>query len=81
MRRVCIAVAFLVSIAIPLWSQVETSKLKIRAILMDKDLNQKPVPHLTVVLSADSDGKDASQEVKTDFDGNAEIVLSLANTN
>jgi S1-C subfamily serine protease len=50
--------------------------LKIRAILVDKDLNQKPVPHLTIVLSADSDGTGVSHEVKTDFDGNAEITLS-----
>jgi S1-C subfamily serine protease len=76
MRKLYIAAAFVIFIGIPLLAQVGTSKLKVRAILVDKDLNQKPVPHLTVVLSADSDGADVSHELKTDFDGNAEIVLS-----
>ncbi len=76
MRKLYIAVAFLVFIGTPLWSQVQTSKIKVRAILVDKDLNQKPVPHLTIVLSADSQDTGVSHEVKTDFDGNAEIALS-----
>ena len=49
------------------------SKVKVRAILVDKDLNQKPVPHLTVVLAADSNDPDSSHEVKTDFEGKAEF--------
>ena len=76
MRKLCIAVVFLLFIGVPVWSQVDKSKLRIRVILVDKDLNQKPVPHITVVLSRDSDGTVDQQEVKTDFDGNAEIEVS-----
>ncbi len=57
----------------PLRSQGETSKIKVRVILVDKDLNQKPVPHLAVVLAADSNNPESSREVKTDFEGNAEF--------
>jgi S1-C subfamily serine protease len=77
MRKVFFATLF---VTIPLffccaalYSQVETSKVRVRVILVDKDLNQKPVPHLTVVLAADSNNPDSSREVKTDFGGNAEF--------
>ena len=56
-----------------LHSQGEISKLKVRVILVDKDLNQKPVPHLTVLFGADSNGPNGSHEVKTDFEGRAEF--------
>ena len=76
MRKLYIAVAFLVFIGTPLWSQVETSKLKIRAILVDKDLNQKPVPRLSVKLvRTDMDGTEPAT-AKTGFDGIAELQLS-----
>jgi S1-C subfamily serine protease len=75
-KKSAIALALFVFVGIPLWSQVKTSKLKIRAVLVDKDLNQKPAPHLTVVLSADRNGTSVSHEAKTDFDGNVEIALS-----
>jgi S1-C subfamily serine protease len=54
-------------------SQVGTPNLKVRVILVDKDLNQKPVPHLAVLLVADSNGPGSSHEEKTDFEGKAEI--------
>ena len=57
----------------PLRSQVETPKVKVRVILVDKDLNQKPVPHLTILLAADTNRPDRAIEVKTDFGGNAEF--------
>jgi S1-C subfamily serine protease len=47
----------------------------VRVILVDKDLNQKPVPHLTVVLAADSAGPNNANQVKTDFGGYAEIQM------
>jgi S1-C subfamily serine protease len=59
----------------PLRSQVGTAKVKVRVILVDKDLNQKPLPHLTVVLAADSAGPISANEVKTDFGGYAEIQM------
>jgi hypothetical protein len=49
------------------------SKVKLRVILVDKDLNQRPVPHLAVVFDADSNDPDRSHEVKTDYEGNAEF--------
>jgi len=58
---------------ISLRSQTQTSKIKVRVILVDKDLNQKPVPHLTLMLSAVSGNPDSPQEAKTDFSGNAEF--------
>jgi S1-C subfamily serine protease len=40
---------------------------------VDKDLNQKPVPHLMLTLSAVTNNSDVPQEAKTDFSGNAEF--------
>jgi hypothetical protein len=40
---------------------------------VDKDLNQKPVPHIAIVLAEDSSDPNSSQVVKTDFSGNAEF--------
>jgi len=40
---------------------------------VDKDLNQKPVPHLSVLFRAESNNPDRTQDVKTDFGGSAEI--------
>jgi S1-C subfamily serine protease len=76
MRKILFIAAGLIFVCASVRSQMETQKLKVRAVLVDNDLNQKPVPHLTVVLSADSDNTEASHEVKTDFDGIVEIVLS-----
>ncbi len=79
MRKVFFATLFvaipLLFFGAPLRSQVEISKVKVRVILVDKDLNQKPVPHLTVVLAADPNNPDSSHEVKTDFGGNAEFQV------
>jgi S1-C subfamily serine protease len=52
---------------------METSKVKVKVILVDKDLSQKPVPHLTVMLSAVPSNPDSSREARTDFGGNAEF--------
>src|SRR5450755_1466838 len=73
MRKVLFTAVSLVILGAPLRSQVEISKLKVRVILVDKDLNQKPVPHLTVVFAADSNGPNDPREVKTDFEGKAEF--------
>ena len=66
--------AILLLISAPLVAQIVTSKVKVRAALVDKDLNQKPAPHLMVIFTADSDGPAASREIKTDLDGNAEFL-------
>src|SRR3984957_11161868 len=77
MRNVAFATLFvaisLLLFGAPLRSQQQISKVRVRAILVDKDLNQKPVPHLTIVLASDSGDPEMSLEVKTDFGGNAEF--------
>ncbi len=77
MRKVLFATLFvaipLLFFGAPLRSQVEIPKVKVRVILVDKDLNQKPVPHLTIMLAADTNHPDSPHEVKTDFGGNAEF--------
>jgi len=76
MRKLLIIAAGLLFLCASVWSQTETQKVKVRAVLVDKDLNQKPVPHLAVVLSADSESTQASHEVKTDLDGTVELLLA-----
>lgn len=77
MRNALLATLFLVFsyflFGTPIRSQEGTSKVKVRAILVDQDLNQRPVPHLRIVLAGDSNNPDSSIEVKTDFGGNAEF--------
>jgi len=53
MRKIIFVAASLLVFGAPLRSQVEMPNLKVRVILIDKDLNQKPVPHLAVLLVAD----------------------------
>jgi len=54
-------------------SQTESARLKIRAILVDKDLNQKPVPKLAFVLTPFEGPVSDSLTGKTGFDGSAEL--------
>jgi S1-C subfamily serine protease len=58
----------------PVGSSTPPSRIAVRAILVDKDLNQRPVPHLAVVMSPDLRDPADSFQVKTDFSGNAEIL-------
>lgn len=76
MRRALFAAVSLLLFCTPLRSQVATSNVKVRVILVDKDLNQKPVPHLTIVLAADPNHPDPTHELKTDFGGTAEFQAS-----
>jgi S1-C subfamily serine protease len=73
MKKAAFAVILLFGLCPSLPSQTQISKIKVRVILVDKDLNQKPVPHLTLVLSAVTTDPDHAQEAKTDFNGNAEF--------
>jgi S1-C subfamily serine protease len=73
MRKIIFVAVSLLVFGAPLRSQVEMSNLKVRVILVDKDLNQKPVPHLAVLLVADSNDPGSSREAKTDFEGKAEF--------
>jgi S1-C subfamily serine protease len=76
MRAASLAVVTLSVILIfgvPLHSQAALSRVSIRVILVDQDLNQKSVPHLSIVLTPLAGGEGGPLEVKTDFAGNAEI--------
>lgn len=59
------------------WAQAQTPAavhVKVRAILVDKDLNQKPVPRLALSLQrTDATGEPIA--LKTGFDGSAEADL------
>jgi S1-C subfamily serine protease len=50
-------------------------KVSIRAVLIDKDLNQKPVPRLNLVFTSLDGALHLETTVKTGFDGNAEAKL------
>ena len=55
-------------------AQVAGVRLKIHAVLVDKDLNQKPVPHLALALQrTDAPGEPVA--IKTGFDGSADATL------
>jgi S1-C subfamily serine protease len=73
MRKARFAAACLLLFAPALRPQAGLSKVIVRAVLVDKDLNQKPVPHLTLVLAPGSENAEGSREFRTDFAGNAEI--------
>ena len=51
--------------------QVAPANLKLRVVLLDRDLNQKPVPFFVVRLQKEG-ASDAPAELKTDLDGKAE---------
>src|SRR6267143_1333984 len=70
------AALFLLSSASSTWSQTESAKLKVRAVLVDKDLNQKPVPKLTFVLAPFDGPVGETITGKTGFDGNGELQLA-----
>ncbi|OLE75677.1 hypothetical protein AUG19_04770 [archaeon 13_1_20CM_2_54_9] len=56
-------------------SQAEPTKVIIRAILVDKDLAQKPAPRLTITFTPWEGSADEPTGVKTGFDGSAETQL------
>ena len=58
------------------WSQTENAKLKVRAVLVDKDLNQKPVPKLAFVVAPFEGPVGATVTGKTGFDGSGELQLA-----
>ena len=51
------------------------TEVTVRAILVDKDLSQKPVPHLSVTLAPSDGPVGTAVELKTDFGGTAQNVL------
>lgn len=75
MRSIVLVVVSLFVAALPALSQSETVTAKVHVVLVDADLNQKPVPHLSIVITADSGAAQSLSEWKTDFSGVAELHL------
>jgi S1-C subfamily serine protease len=72
MRRYLLRALLIISVAAPMLAQTESAKVEIRAILVDKDLNQKPVPFLSISLEPANSATTGSLGIKTGLDGTAE---------
>src|SRR5215469_6915598 len=70
MRTLTVSLLFLASI-FAAQAQPHLVKVRVRVILVDRELNQKPVPFLLVSLTSGA----KSTEVKTGLDGSAETNL------
>ena len=68
---ICVAFFSFLACAFALPAQQSSVKVRVRIVLVDKDLNQKPVPFLVVSLK----GVVKTAEVKTGLDGTAETSL------
>jgi len=55
--------------------EADNAKLKIRAVLIDKDLNQKPVPRLAFVLVPFEGPAGRLVTGRTSFDGTVEVQV------
>ena len=74
MRRLALGISCLLLFAASAQSQVAAVRLNVRVILVDKDLNQKPVPRLDLVIQrTDAPGEPVT--IKTGFDGAAGASL------
>jgi len=72
----CLPLLFLFVLFAPsLAAQSATVKLKLHIVLIDRDLNQKPVPNFVVTLQRADSPSAESTELKTGLDGNAEKDL------
>lgn len=75
MRRLVVLVYLVLVFAVAAAAQGDVAKLRVRAVLVDKDLNQKPVPRLVVVIRGLAPPAEP-QSVKTGFDGQVEVALA-----
>jgi S1-C subfamily serine protease len=73
MRKVCFIVVCFLLLGASCWTQTDPTAVTVRVILVDKDLNQKPVPHLALQLAADAGNSENAHQARTDFDGRAEF--------
>ena len=71
MKRICWSVAILFACVFAAQAQSRSVKVHVHVILVDSELNQKPVPFLNVTLK----GAANSSDVKTRLDGTAEATL------
>jgi len=74
MTKYVLLAPMLMVVSAPAQAQTQPVRVKLRVVLVDKDLNQKMVPFVTVRLKADSAGTDAL-EAKTDLNGTAQLQV------
>ncbi len=70
------AILLFASLSSLAFCQGEPASVRIRAVLVDKDLNQKPVPRLNVNLTSLEDAGAAPASARTSFDGVAEMRVT-----
>ncbi len=75
MRQSLCLWALLLAAGFPAFGQVELAKVTIRAILVDKDLNQKPIPRLSLTVTRSDVAGTEPYSARTNFDGMAELQL------
>jgi S1-C subfamily serine protease len=75
MRRLILGIVCIFLLVTSAHPQAPVTKLKVRVILVDKDLNQKPVPLFALSLQP-VDTAGATVTMKTGLEGSAEAVLS-----
>src|SRR5258705_13276159 len=76
MRRVIFGLALLLVLPVIALPQSQSIKLRIKAVLVDKELNQKPVPKLSITITHVGQNQLRGPiDVKTGFDGLAEVEL------
>ena len=74
MKKVIFAGVFILSVCVSARTQSDLRKINVRVVLVDKELNQKPVPHISLVFSSLAGGHpDLFLQGRTDFGGNAEF--------
>jgi S1-C subfamily serine protease len=71
-KNIWILILLLAASAAP---QVQLVRLTVRAVLVDRDLNQKPVPKLTLVFTRQDAASAEITTLKTGFDGLTETRL------
>jgi len=71
-RRICSSIVILFACVFAAQSQSRPVKVHVHVILVDSELNQKPVPFLNVVFVK---GEKTSFDLKTGLDGAAETTL------
>jgi S1-C subfamily serine protease len=76
MRKVLLFGALFLSIVPVSRAQTENATLKVRAVLLDDDLNQKPVPRLLLKAERSDGAGGEAVTARTSFDGTAELALA-----
>jgi S1-C subfamily serine protease len=75
-RKALFLGALFLSFVSPAVSQVESAMLKVRVLLVDGNLNQKPVPRLLLKVERADDLSAEPVTARTSFGGTAEIPLA-----